>query len=445
MMNKDSEQIEILAIGLDSTSVEALKTVLTENDVRFKLSLLKDLSELDSFEKNGTEAVFFFSNRQNEKTWKDVRQVKLQLPRAAITLVSPRPDHQGIIGAFRAGVFDFLAVPLDHNEVRNVLYRLKLNEVIQSGEWNPERAVLHLFSRPESFSSIQDIAQGLKQYLTLFLRIDAENFFENGRDMFAFISNKEGVSKHQIQKLKTFIKDKNAIIFGLKFDKDESHFVIKVGEEKYSYLVATNTSGYPIRSILSDYLTNVLKTAISILSESKIVEEIRLLALTDEVTGCFNQRKLVEDLNFFIARYPQERVGFSLLFVDIDYFKNVNDQYGHVVGSQLLIDMSSVLKNQLRSSDLVYRYGGDEFIVILPRTNIEETKKIALRISESVKASEFDIENGGKYKLSLSVGIAEYPTDAQSAKSIIEFADKMMYLSKKSGRGKVFHVTEVVA
>jgi diguanylate cyclase (GGDEF)-like protein len=419
MMKKESEQIEILAIGRDSTSVEALKTVLAENNVVSKLSLLKDISQLDAHEKSGAEAVFFFSNRQNEKTWKDVRQIKLQLPKAAITLVSPKPDHQGIIGAFRAGVFDFLAIPLDQNEVRNVLYRLKLNEVIKSGEWNPERAVLHLFSRPESFSSLQDIAEGLKQYLTLFLKIDEENAFVNGREMFAAISLKEGVSKHQIQKLKTFIKDRNAVIFGLKFEKDACHFIIKIEEEKYSYLVATNTSGYPIRSILSDYLTNVLKTAVSILSESKAIEEIRLLALTDEVTGCFNQRKLVEDLNFFIARYPHERVGFSLLFVDIDYFKNVNDQYGHVVGSQLLIDMSSVLKNQLRSSDLVYRYGGDEFIVLLPRTNIEETKKIALRISDSVKSSEFNIENGGKYKLSLSVGIAEYPTDAQSAKSII--------------------------
>jgi diguanylate cyclase (GGDEF)-like protein len=70
---------------------------------------------------------------------------------------------------------------------------------------------------------------------------------------------------------------------------------------------------------------------------------------------------------------------------------------------------------------------------------------IALRISEAVKAAEFDIDRPEKYRLSLSIGIAEYPTDAETAKSIIEFADKMMYMSKKSGRGKVFHVSEVVA
>ena len=172
---------------------------------------------------------------------------------------------------------------------------------------------------------------------------------------------------------------------------------------------------------------------------------MRMLSLTDEVTGLFNQRKLVEDLEYYISRYQHDQQGFSLLFVDIDYFKTVNDQFGHVVGSQLLIDMSLVLKAQLRGSDLVYRYGGDEFIVLLPRTSLDITKKIALRISESVKAAEFTIGPDKKYRLSLSVGIAEFPSDATTAKAIIDFADKMMYMSKKSGRGKVFHVNEVVA
>jgi diguanylate cyclase (GGDEF)-like protein len=202
---------------------------------------------------------------------------------------------------------------------------------------------------------------------------------------------------------------------------------------------------FKIHDILSDYLSNVLKTSLSILSEAKRIDQIRLLSLTDEVTGLFNQRKLVEDLDLHISRYPHEKQVFSLLFIDIDYFKNVNDQFGHVVGSQLLVDMAAVLKTQLRGSDLVYRYGGDEFIVLLPKSNIEESKKIAVRISEVVKAAEFVINHEQKYRLSLSIGISEFPSDADSAKSIIEFADKMMYMSKKSGRGKVFHITEVVA
>jgi diguanylate cyclase (GGDEF)-like protein len=166
---------------------------------------------------------------------------------------------------------------------------------------------------------------------------------------------------------------------------------------------------------------------------------MRRLALTDEITGLWNQRRLSLDLEEKVeAESP-----FALLFIDIDFFKSVNDQFGHVHGSQLLIDMASILRRELRGSDLIYRYGGDEFIVLLPETNIEEAKQTALRLSVAIKANEFEVQEK-PYKLSLSVGLAVYPEDAKSARALIDFADQMMYMSKKSGRGKVFHVNEVL-
>jgi diguanylate cyclase (GGDEF)-like protein len=444
-MMKKEDFLEIVAIGLDSFSIEAIKTSLRENKLKYQISFLQDVGELASFNKKNAQAVFFYSNRQSQKTVDDIRKIHQLIPRAGITLLSPRPDNNGIVGAFRAGLFDFLTLPIDQNEIRTVIYRLKLHGAIQSGQWNPERAVLHLFSRPESFSTIPDIASGLNQYLGLFFEIEKEIHFASNFKTLASLQQKLKLTEHQLKRIKRFLSDETGLIFGLRFFKGRFYFLIKRGNGQLTYLVAKNVSEYPIKEILSDYLSNVLRTSLSILTESKRREEIRMLSLTDEVTGLFNQRKLVEDLELYIGRYQHEKVGFSLLFVDIDYFKNVNDQFGHVVGSQLLIDMSNVLKAQLRSSDLVYRYGGDEFIVLLPRTSVEETKKIALRISEAVKAAEFDIDKDKKYRLSLSIGLAQFPTDATSAKSIIDFADKMMYMSKKSGRGKVFHVTEVVA
>lgn len=444
-MRKSVDELEILAIGLDSFSIEAIKKSLRENKLKYRISFLQDVADLDSFNKKSAQAVFFFSNRQSQKTVDDIRKIHQLIPRAGITLLSPRPDYHGIVGAFRAGLFDFLSLPIDQNEIRTVIYRLKLHGAIQSGQWNPERAVLHLFSRPESFGTIPDIASGLNQYLSLFFQIEKEINFTESSKILDSLKEKLKLSDHQQKRIKRFLADETGLIFGLRFVKERFYFLIKRGDGKLSYLVAKNVSEYPIKEILSDYLSNVLKTSLSIMNESKRREEIRMLSLTDEVTGLFNQRKLIEDLELYIGRYQHDQVGFSLLFVDIDYFKNVNDQFGHVVGSQLLVDMSAVLKAQLRSSDLVYRYGGDEFIVLLPRTSVEVTKKIALRISESVKDAEFNIDHDKKYKLSLSIGLAQFPNDATSAKSIIDFADKMMYMSKKSGRGKVFHVTEVVA
>ena len=444
MINKEAF-LEILAIDLDSFSIEAMKKALKENGLKYHISFLQNVTEIDTYSKKSVRAVFFYSNRQSQKTTHEVRKINLVFPKAAIILLSPKADQQVIIGAFRAGLFDFLSLPIDEHEIRTIIYRLQLHEVIQSGMWNPERAVLHLFSRPEIFSAIGDIAASLDQYLNLFFQIEENKLYSSQKELEEELQKRFKLNDSQRKRIIRFIKDPSGLIFGLRFYKNKFHFLVKKGEGDFSFLVARNTSDFKIHEILSDYLSNVLKTSLSILSESKRVDQIRLLSLTDEVTGLFNLRKLVEDLEHYISRYGHEKQVFSLLFVDIDYFKNVNDQFGHVVGSQILIDMAAILKIQLRSSDLVYRYGGDEFIILLPKSNLEESKRIAVRISEAVKSTEFSIDHDKKYRLSLSIGIAEFPSDADSAKSIIEFADKMMYMSKKSGRGKVFHINEVVA
>ena len=444
-MKKRNQGLEILLIGLDSFSIETIRSHFEKHGPSFRLSFLNDLAEIENVAKNKIDAVFFYSNRQSQKTIQDIRRLSIELPHSALILLSSRVDYHGLVGGFRAGLFDFLSLPIEENELRTIIYRLQLHEVIQSGQWNPERAVLHLFSRPESFSSIEDISVTLNQYLNLFFNLEKHVLYSSEFEMMGDFRKIFKFKTHQEKRIKRFLKDPMGLFFGLKFFKNEFHFLIKTGLEKYSYIVARNHSDFETHEILSEYLSNVLKTSLSILSDSKKIEQSRWLSLTDEVTGLFNQRKLLEDLDHYISHYQVHSEPFTLLFIDIDYFKNVNDQYGHVVGSQLLIDMAKVLKKQLRSHDLIYRYGGDEFIVLLPKSTLSESKNIAIRISESVKEAEFKIEGKIPYKLSLSIGIAEFPQDGQNAKSMIEFADKMMYLSKKSGRGKVFHISEVVA
>ena len=443
-MTKPVNQLEILAIGLDSFSGESIKRSLKLNRIKYHITFIQDVLDLENFRKT-VHAVFFFSNRQSQKTIDDIRKIQQHLPRVAITLLSPRPDTHGVVSAFRAGLFDFLTLPLEENEIRTVLYRLKLHGAIQSGEMTPERAVLQFFSRPESFSSVSGVSRAVTQYLNLFLKVEKAIQFSADDRIIVSMQRKLKLTEHQTKRIKRFLADNSGIIFGLRFVDDLFYFLVKNGEGKLCYMVAKNTSPFTIKEILSDYLSNVLRTSVSILAESKNRENMRILSMTDDVTGLYNQRKLIEDLEYHVSRYQMDKSGFSLLFVDIDYFKTVNDQWGHVVGSQLLIDMAKIVRAQLRGSDLVYRYGGDEFIVLLPRTPVDEAKKIALRISDAVKAAEFVINSEKKHRLSLSIGVADFPSDADSAKSIIDFADKMMYMSKKSGRGKVFHVTEVVA
>ena len=197
-----------------------------------------------------------------------------------------------------------------------------------------------------------------------------------------------------------------------------------------------------------DYLLNslffkFLKGVMLFRASEEKQQSLEMLAKTDEVTGLYNQRKLSEDLQIAVKQHEQDHDKFSIMFIDVDHFKNVNDSHGHVVGSKLLQDIGSVLIQILRQSDHVYRYGGDEFVVIMPHVDIETVYKVANRVLTQIKGKEFDIDGGDVYRLSVSIGIAEYPTDAKSALDIIRFADEMMYMSKRSGRGKVFHVNEV--
>jgi diguanylate cyclase (GGDEF)-like protein len=157
----------------------------------------------------------------------------------------------------------------------------------------------------------------------------------------------------------------------------------------------------------------------------------------DELTGLYNQRYLPMALEHEIQRAKRENTEFTLLFLDIDYFKLVNDGRGHWVGSKLLIELGKVLREQVRSCDYCFRYGGDEFIVVLGGANLEGSKIAAERIRQAVEAKAFQVE-GHSINLTVSIGLASYPNHANSAVSLIQIADQAMYYGKRKSRNIVF-------
>ncbi|MBD67029.1 MAG: hypothetical protein CME62_17640 [Halobacteriovoraceae bacterium] len=223
---------------------------------------------------------------------------------------------------------------------------------------------------------------------------------------------------------------------------DHEQVVVIYRSENSSQYFYTKSSDHQNETLNSIFIS-FIKSYAKLRAEKEKVSGLEILALTDDVTGLFNQRKLTEDLKTAVDIHQKEHKTFSIMFIDVDHFKNVNDNYGHIIGSQLLKDMGVLLKNILRETDHIYRYGGDEFVIIMPNISIEIVHRVASRVLKQLKAHEFKIDNGEIYNMSISIGIAEYPTDANTAKEIIRFADEMMYKSKKSGRGRVFHVNEV--
>jgi diguanylate cyclase (GGDEF)-like protein len=159
-------------------------------------------------------------------------------------------------------------------------------------------------------------------------------------------------------------------------------------------------------------------------------EHARVLAVSDPLTGLANYRLLVERLGSEIKRYGREGHAFSILLLDLDGLKKINDAHGHVVGSLALCRMAEVLHLSCREIDTPARYGGDEFAVVLPGTSSEDARRVAQRISQRLRE---DVEIP---QLSVSIGIAEYPRDGATIEHILSAADQALYNEKHHVAGR---------
>lgn len=194
----------------------------------------------------------------------------------------------------------------------------------------------------------------------------------------------------------------------------------------------TRNSDYTIAflHILADYAAIAIENA-------QDVSQVQQLTITDDVTGLFNARHLYTLLERQIAGLSQSQCGFSLLFLDLDRFKQVNDQHGHLVGSELLGAFGHRLRNMSRAEDICFRYGGDEFVVLMPQTRPEAALAASELLHAHLTETVFRMRSGLEISIGSSVGIASCPQDGQTVHAILGVADKRMYSVKATGRGRV--------
>jgi diguanylate cyclase (GGDEF)-like protein len=173
------------------------------------------------------------------------------------------------------------------------------------------------------------------------------------------------------------------------------------------------------------------------IENARSVEKIQELTITDDCTGLYNARHLYKTLEQEVYRSARFGYEFSILFIDLDHFKQVNDTHGHLIGSKLLAEIGYLIKAQLRLIDFAYRYGGDEFVVLLPQTSKDSALVVARRLRDSLRASCFCKEEGLNLNVRASMGLATYPHDAKSPHDVIRQADEMMYMVKNTSRDSI--------
>jgi diguanylate cyclase (GGDEF)-like protein len=168
------------------------------------------------------------------------------------------------------------------------------------------------------------------------------------------------------------------------------------------------------------------------------VARIQQLTITDDTTGLYNVRHLYNVLGQELGRSSRLNLPLSLAFLDLDQFKLVNDVHGHLVGSELLASVGRRLQELCRKQDWCFRYGGDEFVILMPETGAEAALAQASRLLDALMATQFRMKNGLELTVHASVGLSTAPADGAAVHAIIGAADVRMYMVKSNGRGRVW-------
>lgn len=168
-----------------------------------------------------------------------------------------------------------------------------------------------------------------------------------------------------------------------------------------------------------------------------IYSELRKSSYRDPLTGCHNRRKLGEDIMaaFSLASRSDEKL--AVLMLDLDHFKAINDAYGHAAGDSVLLSAAEVMRSQLRKHEFLYRYGGEEFVIILPATNAPDATILAERIRISVENKKMDVGSSSPVTVTVSIGIADNAQADNSIKDVIDLADQALYKAKDEGRNRI--------
>jgi len=225
------------------------------------------------------------------------------------------------------------------------------------------------------------------------------------------------------------ILGENRTFFSLRFD-------LSPGSSMFAVLALR---GVPGAEVLGSTVLNFFyrQVRFALLNAERGTHTQNLIYI-DDLTKLYNSRYLNVVLDRELKRSERYRNFFSVLFMDLDFFKRVNDAHGHLVGTRVLVEAGSVLRSCVRETDTVVRYGGDEFVVLLVETRAEEAILVAERMRKMIEEKLFGRENGLDIRLTISIGIAAFPEHATTKQHLLNLADQAMYRGKDSTRNVVY-------
>jgi two-component system, cell cycle response regulator len=391
-----------------------------------------------------------------------------QFPQAPVLVCTAFATVENAVEAMKMGAFDFLRKPIQEEEVVLVLRKAWAHaSVLQENE--SLSSAVRILGMAQTLSGLTDKAQLLKTFGRLLYRelksteCYVFNYTANKKSVECLLDLRlpgmarkvpEEVAQMHLASQLANLPDAPENFADIDLSRSELPEVIE-SREKSSIVVVVNspTGNMGMLVLLQDPSTanepsrreELHPIFVQAARAFQSIDVAAALSFVDELTGLYNQRFLEVALTNEVARANRYGAPLSLLFVDLDKFKEINDSHGHIVGSQMIKEASKILKQSMRDSDYLLRYGGDEFCAILPSTPAGGAHVVAERIRATFESSMFDlreitgVETARDLNVTTSIGIATFPECAREPRDLIQAADTAMYVSKRGGKNRLTH------
>ncbi|HXC93526.1 MAG TPA: diguanylate cyclase [Geobacteraceae bacterium] len=454
------------------------KILLVEDDAFFR-EIFSDLLREDGYAvdtaSSGNEALFRLENSSYDLVVTDMVLQDISgldvLARAKqldsdteVIVVTGYGNMESAIYALKNGARDYLIKPISHDEFKHVV-KLSMEQRRLLDENQGLKDQIRLFQTSQTIANCIDIDRIQSLVLEAVIKeTGVEKGFSCLRDASReiYLMETKGLSHEEADLINEEIK--------LVFDWEDENFsepvslkiklsTLPAGEEA-EFLLLPLSSKSVLQGVII-LLNNTGRELITPLKSGNIhflVEQSSLalenagrysvakdLLNIDELTGLYNYRYLEISLEREIKRAERYGLSMAVIFLDVDALKTVNDSYGHLIGSRVLKEIGAVLKKSVREVDIVIRYGGDEYTLILIETGRQGASIVAERIRKTIDQHKFILADSTEVKLTASLGFACFPEDTKSKLELLEMADRAMYHGKASGKNIVSHISDSLA
>lgn len=381
-----------------------------------------------------------------------LHQTRLMDNPPEVVLTTGHADVQTAVQALKAGARDYLVKPFQPDELRHIVHtcleqRRLMNENVLL------KKQIALFQRGRHLSSILDLDKLLPQAVGMLLQEMGEGrgvgFLVDKRQMLSQIPALDGVTEEEahslvaalLPRLQNLSVDSAELIVRTEdLEPDDTYpaqmremVILPLHSERLLQggIALINRPGASLPLFETDRLRFLADQVLVAFQNALLYQGARELIFIDDLTGLHNYRYLQTVLGREIRRTERYGLSFALVFIDLDYFKNVNDTYGHLAGSSALREVAGILRRSVREVDLLFRYGGDEFTALLVETDSQGAAVVAERIRRSIEEHLFLQEENLSFRLTATVGFAAFPEDARTREDVIDLADQAMYQGKK--------------